>query len=366
MSREVSLAPLQALVENPLPDRVAGGFIVLLGDHPSSYSRSPQIWAPVLARFGIEAAYLPLDVPEDRLARVVAVLRETDACLGANVTVPHKAAVLPLLDEVAHSAAAIGAVNTIVRTRDGRLAGANTDGVGLVAALLRPDEGGPMAETLYGLSVLLLGAGGAARAAAVTVSPLLGPGELLVANRTPERAREVARIAAASGARATAVPQGTLEECLPSVGLVINASLRGQAGVVKSPAGWFCLEPYSALATASPAVLPPMPEGAFEAEWTARSAADIAANHALSQARVGLLPRDAAVLDMVYAPAETTTLRHARAAGLRAANGRWMIIAQAAEAFARHICALALAARGIGLEAARDEATALMDQAWEG
>ncbi|MGH7417254.1 MAG: hypothetical protein ACREKB_05695, partial [Candidatus Rokuibacteriota bacterium] len=69
------LEPLQALVDNRLDARDRPGFIGLIGDHPSSYARSPRIWNPALDALGIDAAYFPLDVPADRLAAVIDILR---------------------------------------------------------------------------------------------------------------------------------------------------------------------------------------------------------------------------------------------------------------------------------------------------
>jgi shikimate dehydrogenase len=368
MGQGTSLAPLQALVDNVLPSEVSGALIGLIGDHPSTYARSPRIWWPALERFGIRALYLPLDVAPARLPAIVALLRRTEACLGANVTAPYKEAVIPLLDEIDAAARAIGAVNTIVRTPDGRLVGANTDGVGLVSALLRPHDSGSLVDTVYGLTVMLIGAGGAASAAAAALAPLLGSGRLLVTNRSHDRAQAVAARAVACGGRATAIPEDALEAHLPAVELVINASVRGQAGIHKEPNGWTTLESYSALGPAHPAVLQEGPRDAsateFLAAWRTRSAGDIDLNHATSRARIRLLPRNAAVYDMIYAPPETPTLRHAREAGLRGANGRWMNIAQAVEAFVEHICARPLAAGG-DPQAARAEAARIMAGAWD-
>jgi shikimate dehydrogenase len=360
-----SLAALQALVENPIPDRLSGGVIVLIGDHPSAYSRSPQIWKAALAALGLEAGYIPLDIPADRLGRVIDVLRGMPACWGANVTVPYKEAVIPLLDEVDPAADAAGAVNTIVRRNDGRLTGSGTDGVGLIAALLDAEKP-PLLEALYGLNVLLIGAGGAARSAAAAVAPLLGTGELIVSNRGHERAAEVAARAQACGARARAVAEAALDAELPSIGLVINASTRGQGGIRKSPVGWTCLEPYSALAPAEPPVLPPGPDTEFMTAWAAQARAGVEANHAASRARMRLLPPDAVVFDMIYAPEETVTVRHAGEAGLRADSGRWMMIVQAVEACVGHICARSVGGRARDREHARREVTRVMAAAWPG
>ncbi len=359
------LAPLQAVVENRLPAEVRPGVAGLIGDHPSTYARSPRIWAPALDALEIAASYLPLDVPADRLPGFLRWMRETDACLGVNVTTPHKAAVIPHLDEIDAIAGAAGAVNTIVRLSGGRLAGTNTDAAGLLAALRHDGGEGPVAPRLDGTTVLLIGAGGAARAAAAALALRLGRGELLIVNRHPGRARDLAGQVVALGGRAAAVSQDELDGRLPDVSLVINASLCGQTGLLKRPEGWTCLEPYSALAPANPAVLPPMPEAEFYDVWSARSAADIDANHDASRGRIRRLPRGAAVYDMIYAPIETITMRHAREAGLRAANGRWMNIAQAVEAFVQHLCRPVLEARGIERHDARRLVERAMARAWD-
>ena len=104
---------------------------------------------------------------------------------GVNLTMPHKIAVIPYLDELSEAASIIGAVNTVVVREDGSLFGENTDGKGFVEALLRhgscPD----------GKNIVILGAGGAARAIAVECA-LAGAAKLTVVNRTAARARELA------------------------------------------------------------------------------------------------------------------------------------------------------------------------------
>ncbi|MGH2405850.1 MAG: shikimate dehydrogenase family protein [bacterium] len=364
------MAPLQALVENPLPPTARGLFIGLIGDHPSTYARSPRLWQPALAALGIEAVYLPLDVRAARLPEVVQLLRSCEACLGANVTVQYKETVCSLLDEVDGTARSFGAVNTIVRSRDRRLIGANTDGTGFLHALLRPLDGPPLVATLHGATMLLIGAGGAARAAASSVAPLLESGELLVTNRSFDRAKSVVAAASRNGCRASAVSDADLDRHLPAVTLVVNASTRGQTGIFKEALGapspvWTCLEPYSALAPASPARVPAMAEDRFVAVWSAESADDVTANNARSRARVRLLPPTAAVYDMIYAPPETVLLRHAREAGLRGANGRGMNIAQAVAACVDHICRALLAPRGLDADAARARVSSVMAAAWE-
>jgi shikimate dehydrogenase len=153
--------------------------LILIGD-PVAHSRSPAMQNAALARLGVAARYEAVHTPADELAARVAALRAPEY-LGANVTLPHKQAVPPLLDELEGEAAQIGAVNTIYKGEDGRLIGANTDAPALIADLA--DAGFDPA----GRSAVLLGASGAARAAAFALA-WAGVGALTVLNRTPERA----------------------------------------------------------------------------------------------------------------------------------------------------------------------------------
>jgi shikimate dehydrogenase len=130
------------------------------------------------AHHGIDARYINMEVPPENLADAVAGLR---ACgfLGWNLSMPHKVSVIPLLDGLGHSASAIGAVNCVVRQNDGRFIGENTDGKGFLRSLAEVTDP-------RGKSVVLFGAGGAARAIAVELV-LAGIGHLTVVNRSPER-----------------------------------------------------------------------------------------------------------------------------------------------------------------------------------
>jgi len=129
------------------------------------------------AHHGINARYINMEVAPAQLADAVTGLR---ACgyLGWNLSMPHKVSVIPLLDGLGESAAVIGAVNCVVR-RGTRFIGENTDGKGFLRSLA--DLADPR-----GKSVVLLGAGGAARAIAVELA-LAGAGSLLVVNRSPDR-----------------------------------------------------------------------------------------------------------------------------------------------------------------------------------
>lgn len=117
---------------------------------------SPQIHNSLFAAAGIDAVYLPITVPRDKLSSAVDVLRSCFA--GFNVTIPFKEQIIPLLDEVDDAVRACGAVNT-VENRGGRLIGHITDGLGMLRAI---EEHG---VNTRGVDVLILGGGGAARVA---------------------------------------------------------------------------------------------------------------------------------------------------------------------------------------------------------
>jgi shikimate dehydrogenase len=131
--------------------------IIGLIGYPLAHSISPALQQAALDHLRLDARYELWETEREALAERVAGMRRPD-CLGANVTVPHKEAVIPLLDEIDPLAGRIGAVNTIVN-RDGRLCGYNTDMTGFARALR--EEGG---FDPSGAQVVLLGAGGAGRA----------------------------------------------------------------------------------------------------------------------------------------------------------------------------------------------------------
>lgn len=130
------------------------------------------------AACGLDWAYLPLDVPPDRLEQAVCGLLALGFA-GANVTIPHKTAVLTYCDELDEVAERSGSVNTLA-VRDGRITGSSTDGLAVTGTV----------ETA-GERALLLGAGGAAQAVATALADA-GVAELVICGRTPERAQALA------------------------------------------------------------------------------------------------------------------------------------------------------------------------------
>ena len=171
-----NFSAIQACLTNRLDPAAVGtrGFAGVIGDSPSRYSKSPALWNAAFHRLGIQAAYLAFDVAAGRLKDLASALRDSPDILGCNVTVPHKQKIIEHLDDLDPRAARIQAVNTIVRGSDGRLLGYNTDGRGFLESLRAPEPGEekPFVESFTGLRVMILGAGGSARAVAFALADL--------------------------------------------------------------------------------------------------------------------------------------------------------------------------------------------------
>jgi shikimate dehydrogenase len=150
---------------------------------PIAHSMSPDMHNDLFSYYGVDAAYHPFHVEKDDLEEAVKGLRAIGAG-GFNVTIPHKTAVIPLLDKVDPLAMAIGAVNTVVNDQ-GVLTGYNTDGRGFVKSLDVSSASLPDKKTL------IVGAGGAARAIYFSLAEA-GIKEIDICNRTAERAEELA------------------------------------------------------------------------------------------------------------------------------------------------------------------------------
>jgi len=256
-------------------DREAGPGRVALFAHPAGHSVSPPMQRAAFAATGIDGRYDAVDVAPGDLAGAVAALRAAP-WWGANVTVPHKTAVVPLLDELAPAARRLGAVNTIVRQGD-RLLGDNTDLPGFARALAEAWPGG-----WDGAHALVLGAGGAARA---VVAALLDAGaRVALHNRSRGRAEDL--LLALGASDVALVDDAGLPEAVRRCALLVQTTTVGMSG---GPAG------------------SPLPEG--------------------------LLPERGAVVDLIYRPARTPLLRAAQSAGLAVQNGLPMLVHQGALAF---------------------------------
>ncbi len=190
----------------------------ILGD-PVEHSRSPAMHNAAFAALGLDWAYVPFPVAAAEVGAAVAAVRALGLA-GVNVTVPHKEAVLAHLDAVTPLARRVGAVNTIIN-RGGRLLGDNTDVHGFAQTL--------RGRRLRGRAVVVIGAGGSARAvlAALTAADV---GRVTLANRTPARARALAR--RLRGAGVAVVPLAALTDAmrLADAALVVNTTSIGLDG----------------------------------------------------------------------------------------------------------------------------------------
>lgn len=336
---------IQACLANRLDRKAIGKKRIagVIGDTPSTYSKSPSLWNGTFQALTLDAIYLPLDVPDSQLKALVDALKKSNRVMGVSVTVPYKARIMEYLDELDEKAKQIKAVNTIVRTDDGRLVGYNTDGKGLLESILAPlpGEARPLMQTLKGIDVLLIGAGGAARSVAFYLADLLENGSLLICNRTSGIASSLGEEIKKASGNARAIRADEISELAPKVGLIINGSTKGQGGVRKTLDGKMTtLEPYSALAPATPAQIPESQYGKpeFYRAWLSASLSDIEANNRASWNLALSIPPETGFCDLIYHPEETVFLRHGRLSGHRTLNGKGMLIAQAADAFFHKIC----------------------------
>jgi len=245
---------------------------------PVEHSRSPLIHRYWLKQYGIDGAYEMEAVEPKDLARFLGSLA-AHGYAGANVTLPHKEAALRLSAVADEAARAIGAANTLWLDRAGRLCAGNTDAYGFMTNL----EAEAPDWNRGRRSVMVLGAGGAARA---ILHGLLGEGaaRILLANRTRNRAEALAQ---AFGPSVHVVDWEDRHRALAGCGLLVNATSLGMTG---------------------------------------KETLDI---------DLEALPDDAVVADIVYSPLETKLLAAARARGNRVVDGLGMLLHQAVPGFER-------------------------------
>jgi shikimate dehydrogenase len=189
----------------------------VIGD-PVAHSLSPVFQQPAFDALGIAASYERWHTTLEQLPDRIASLRKPDA-LGANVTVPHKSAVLELVDEPSDLGARIGAINTIIN-RGGQLLGDNTDVYGFQRSLV---ERRPTVERDR---VLVIGAGGAARAIVAALADL-GVAGLTVANRSTQRAEEMVRDLKAEGTSIIPLSDWDLTNVIRDHSVIVNATSIG-------------------------------------------------------------------------------------------------------------------------------------------
>jgi len=254
--------------------------IGIFGD-PVEHSLSPLMHNAVIKELGLDMVYVPWRVRPAMLEVAIMAIRAL-GIPGVNLTIPHKEKVLKYLDEIDDEARITGAVNTVVND-NGALVGYNTDGAGLAMSLYEEHAFSP-----EGKNITIIGAGGAARGIAASMA-MKGAGRICIANRTPDRAENLAHefsneIAAAAFV-AVGLEGGALKEILSNTDLLVNASSAGMNGVNNL--------------------------------------------HLPLEA----LPKEAIVSDIVYKPIQTTLLLDAVKLGLRVEDGLGMLACQGAMSF---------------------------------
>lgn len=254
--------------------------LAVIGD-PVGHSISPAIYNATFPAMGIDAHYEAWPTPRDQVTSAIEKLRAEDM-MGMNVTVPHKEAVLDLLDEVEHGARAIGAVNCITK-RDGRLIGYNTDKAGFVESLRNAGFEPSLRRAL------ILGVGGSARAVCVGLIEA-GAANITLASRRPE-----AVAALVSHLRGTH-PDASIDEIGLEPGVLGVATAAADLVVNTTPVGM---------------------HGTGSEDESPLPAAYL---------RQGLW-----VCDLVYRPPQTRLLREADAAGANTLGGLEMLVLQAVE-----------------------------------
>lgn len=249
----------------------------VIGD-PIAHSQSPLMHNAALQELQVDGVYTAFHVMPEQLEQAVGGIRALGLG-GANVTIPHKERVIAYLDGIDEGAKEIGAVNTIIR-RDGKLYGYNTDGIGYVRSLKEEAQ-----AELASSRIVIIGAGGAARGIAHALLKE-GCAELVIANRTVERAQDLADDLSEFGNVKAVTLHDAPEIASHEVDIVVQATSVGMHP---------CMD-------ASP----------LSADW---------------------LHPQMLVSDIIYNPLETALLKAARNKGCRIHNGLGMFVHQGAIAF---------------------------------
>lgn len=245
--------------------------VAIIG-YPLGHTISPAMHNAAYKELNLDYEYVPLEVPPQDLAKAVEGLRALHFA-GFNVTLPHKETIVPYLDEVTQLARRIGAVNT-VQNQEGKLIGYNTDGPGFIDSLKAEAGFNPQ-----GKKVVILGAGGAGRAVAISLSENQA-GEITLFDAAPEKAEKLAEYVGGKTSQ-------NLQKDIDEAQLLVNCT----------PIG---LHPKSEES--------PLPKNLK-------------------------LHKKLTVYDLVYNPKETQLLKTAKAAGAKAVTGLGMLVRQGALAF---------------------------------
>lgn len=250
--------------------------------HPVGHSLSPSMHNNAFEKVGLDSVYVAFDVPSGNLANAVSGIRSL-GIRGVNVTIPHKQSVMNLIDQVSDDAILVGAVNTI-KNEGGVLVGYNTDVGGFIRALKDDFSFVPT-----GKKIMMIGAGGAARAVVVGLCNN-NASEIVIVNRTVSRAESLSREFSShysnTGFKVLALDDDkSIKREIRNCDLIVNTSSAGMKGK-------------------NPLSLP-----------------------------LGLFPKESFIYDLVYDPAVTPLVKDARDHGINARSGISMLLYQGVDAF---------------------------------
>ena len=245
---------------------------------PISHSKSPRLHGHWLKKYGLPGHYIPMEIAQDDLAELIRTLPKL-GFVGVNVTIPHKERVLELADLVTDRAALIGAANTVIFRKDGKIHADNTDGYGFVENLR---QNAPNWQPKSGPAAVI-GGGGAARAIIASLIEI-GVPEIRLSNRTRARADA---LRAEFGAKLSVYEWVQAGNMLEGAATVVNTSSLGMVGKPDFRVPLDALSP------------------------------------------------NAVVNDLVYTPLHTTFLRNAADMGATVVDGLGMLLHQAAPGFER-------------------------------
>ncbi len=250
---------------------------------PIKHSLSPKLHGYWLNQYGIEGSYKAIEAAPDSLMETFARLKK-EGYAGWNVTVPHKEHALLMVDEVDEIARAIGAVNTVV-VKGGKLVGYNTDAFGFLQNLVTSrTDNLPVPQQFESKKGMVIGAGGASRAVIAALKSA-GLSEILITNRTQEKAEKLIDAFVVDKAGFTVIPWDEKDQALENIDYLINTTSLGMEGQ------------------------PPL------------------------EINLSALPKTAVVNDIVYKPLETELLKQAKTHGVQAVDGIGMLIWQAVPGF---------------------------------
>lgn len=247
----------------------------IIGD-PVQHSLSPAIQNAAFKSLGLNCTYIAFRVPKGELQESVSSLRSINIS-GFNVTSPHKIEIIKHVDVLDYTAQSAKAINTIMNV-EGVLTGYNTDAYGFIEPLHK------RGVSFNGMTILLIGAGGASRAVIAALSEQNGITKILIANRSQKKAEELARIGSSIGLECSVIDLSNIQEVAAKSHLIVNATPLG----------------------------------------TSNEDSMIDHEH---------MRKDSIVYDIVYKPVNTNLLENAKYAGAQIVYGYEMLLEQGAKAF---------------------------------